>query len=108
VPPIFADTVFALTGLLVIVLAFVGNVLLRVAVWRSGTLPRSAGALWAAAHVLMYLSLVYGSTIGPESTPPTVPLGAVLVVIGGGWMAWSVLRRPSAQAVGVQAQPWVR
>ena len=107
-PPIFADTVFALSGLLVIVLGFVGNVLLGVAVWRSGTLPRWAGALWAAAHVLMYLSLVYGSTIGPASTPPTVPLGAVLVVIGGGWMAWSVLRGPSAQAVNVQAQPWVR
>jgi hypothetical protein len=108
-PPIFADTVFALTGLLVIVLAFVGNVLLGVAVWRSGTLPRWAGALWAAAHVLMYLSLVYGQTIGPASTPPTVPLGAVLVVISGAWMAWSVLRQPSsAEAVGVQAQPRVR
>ncbi|MBA2783181.1 MAG: hypothetical protein M3Q62_10080 [Actinomycetota bacterium] len=82
-------------GLLVIVLQFVGNILLGVAVWRSGTLPRWAGALWAAAHVLMYLSLVYAQTIGPASTPPTVPVGAVLVVISGGWMAWSVLRQPS-------------
>jgi hypothetical protein len=39
-PPIFADTAFAATSLLVIVLGFVGNVLLGVAVWRSGTLPR--------------------------------------------------------------------
>jgi hypothetical protein len=108
-PPIFANTVFALTGLLVIVLSFVGNILLGVAVWRSGTLPRWAGALWAAAHVLMYLSLVYGQTIGPASTPPTVPVGALLVVISGTWMAWSVLRRPSsAEAVGVQAQPRVK
>src|SRR5829696_1788330 len=44
-PPIFADTVFVATSLLVIVLLFVGNVLLGVAVWRSGTLPRWAGAL---------------------------------------------------------------
>ena len=44
-PPIFANTVFGLTGLLVIVLSFVGNILLGVAVWRSGTLPRWAGAL---------------------------------------------------------------
>jgi len=107
-PPIFANTVFALTGLLNIVLLLAGNVLLGVAVWRSGTLPRWAGALWAAAHVLMYLSLVYAATIGPASTPPTVLVGAVLVVISGTWMAWRVLRRPSAQAVGVGARPRVQ
>ena len=109
-PPIFANTVFALTGLVVIVLEFVGHVLLGVAVWRSGTLPRWAGALWAGANVLMYLSLVYGQTIGPASTPLTVPLGALVLVISGAWMAWSVLSRPfSAQAVGATAaQPGVR
>jgi hypothetical protein len=46
-PDMFADTVFALTSLVVIILLFVGNVLLGIAVWRSGTLPRWAGALWA-------------------------------------------------------------
>jgi hypothetical protein len=107
-PPIFANTVFALTGLLDIVLLLAGNVLLGVAVWRSGTLPRWAGALWAAAHVLMYLSLVYAATIGPASTPPTVLVGAVLVVISGTWIAWRVLRRPSVQAVGVGARPRVQ
>ena len=44
-PPIFANTMAALTGLVVIVLQFVGNILVGVAVWRSGTLPRWAGAL---------------------------------------------------------------
>jgi hypothetical protein len=108
-PTIFADTVFGVTFLLVIVLQFVGNILLGVAVWRSRTLPRWAGALWAAAPAIMYLSLVYAATIGPASTPPTVPAGAVLLVISGAWMAWSVLRRPSAaQAVGVQARPRVQ
>ena len=109
-PPIFANTVFALTGLVVILLGFVGHVLLGVAVRRSGTLPRWAGALWAGANVIMYLSLVYGSTIGPASTPFTVPLGAAVLVISGGWIAWSALSRPSgAQAVGAAAaQPRVR
>ncbi len=107
-PSIFADTMFGLTGLLFFLLAFVGSILLGVAVWRSGTLPRWAGALWAAGNVLMYLSLVYGSTIGPASTPVTVPLGAVMIVISGAWMAWTALRRPSAQAVGVGAQPRVQ
>jgi hypothetical protein len=109
-PPIFANTVAGLTGLVVILLSFVGNILLGVAVWRSGTLPRWAGALWAGANVLMYLSLLYGQTIGPASTPFTVPLGAVVLVISGGWIVLSVLSRPSgAHAVGAgAAQPRVR
>jgi hypothetical protein len=108
-PDIFADAVAALTSLLFIVLIFVGNVLLGVAVWRSGTLPRWAGALWASGAVFMYpLGLVYAATIGPQSTPPTVLVGAALLVIGGGWMAWSVLRGPSAETVSVQAQPRVQ
>jgi hypothetical protein len=109
-PDIFANTVFGLTGLVVILLGFVGHILLGVAVWRSGTLPKWAGALWAGANVLMYLSLMYGQTIGPGSTPFTVPLGAVVLVISGAWMALSVMSRPSgAQAVGAAAaQPRVR
>ena len=87
----------------------VGNVLLGIAVWRSGILPKWAGALWAAAAVTMLLlGMVYMMTIGAASTPPTVPVGAVLLVIGGAWMAWSVLRQPSAEAVGVGAQPRVQ
>jgi hypothetical protein len=107
-PDIFANTVMGLSGLLVIVLSFVGNILLGVAVWRSGVLPRWAGALWAGAHVLMYLSLMYGQTIGPASTPPTVPFGAAVVAVSGAWMAFGVLRRPSARTVGVGAQPSVQ
>jgi hypothetical protein len=92
-----------------VLLGFVGNVLLGLAVWRSGILPKWAGALWAAAPVLMYVfGLVYAMTIGANATPPTVPAGAVLLVISGVWMAWSVMRRPSAAAVGVQAQPGVQ
>ena len=107
-PDIFANTVMGLTGLAVIVLSFVGNILLGVAVWRSGVLPRWAGALWTAAHVLMYLSLVYAQMGGPASTPPTVPFGAAVVAVSGAWMAYSVLREPSARTVGVGAQPSVQ
>jgi hypothetical protein len=107
-PSSFADTVQALTGLGYILLGFVGNILLGVAIWRSGTLPRWAGALWAAAHVLLYVSQGYAATVGAKSTPPTVLVGAVLVAISGAWMAYSVLRGPSAQAVSVGAQPRVQ
>ncbi len=106
-PDIFADTMFALTSLLVILLGFVGNVLLGVAVWRSWTLPKWAGVLWAAAAVFMYpLGIVYAAVIlGVQSTPPTVLVGALLIVISGAWMALSVLRQPSSQP---GAQPRVR
>ena len=108
-PSIFADTMLVVTSLLFVLLLFVGNVLLGVAVWRSETLPKWTGALWAAGAVFMYpLGLVYAATIGAQSTPPTVLVGALLLVIGGGWMALSVLRRPSTRTVGVTAQPRVQ
>ncbi len=108
-PDIFADTLSGAISLLVIVLLFVGNVLLGVAVWRSGTLPRWAGALWAAAPVFMYpLGLVYVLTIGAKSTPPTVLVGTLLIVIGGAWVALSVLRRPSTETVGARVQQSIR
>jgi hypothetical protein len=108
-PPSFADAAFAATSLLVVLLLFVGNVLLGVAVWRSETLPRWAGALWAGAAVLMYpLGIVYAAMTGVQSTPRTVLVGALLIVVGGAWIAWSVLRRPTAETAGVAAQPRVR
>ena len=108
-PAIFANTMQIATMVASILLLFAGNVLLGVAVWRSGTLPKWAGALWAAAPVLMYVfGMVYAMTIGAQATPPTVPAGAVLLVISGAWIALSVLRGPSAQTVGVGAQPRVQ
>jgi hypothetical protein len=111
-PTIFADSVFMATALLVIVLLFVGNVLLGVAVWGSGMLPRLAGALWVAGAVFMYpLGIVYAVVIlGVQSTPPTVLVGAALLVLSGGWMVLSVFRRPASDVVvgGTRAQPSVQ
>jgi hypothetical protein len=109
-PSILANTLQSATVVVSILLGFVGNVLLGVAVWRSGILPKWAGALWAFAPVLMYIfGLVYALTIGANATPPTVPAGAVLLVISGAWIAWSALSRPSVEALGaVAAQLRVR
>jgi hypothetical protein len=108
-PAILADTALLPTMGVGVLLMLVGNVLLGVAVWRSGTLPRWAGALWVAGSALPLLGQIYIILpIGADSTPPTVPTGAVLLVLGGAWMAYSVLRRPSARTVGVQAQPRVQ
>jgi hypothetical protein len=93
---------------LAILLLFVGNVLLGVAVWRSGTLPKWAGAIWAASAFMFY---VLGAVLAMATTGSslvTQPLAAVLMVISGGWIAWSVLLQPSVEAVGVAAQPRVR
>ena len=100
-----AMTVVYLLGLF---LAFVGNVLLGVAVWRSGTLPKWSGAIWAASVPTFY---VLGALLGIITTGGsllTQPVGALLMAIGGGWMALSAMRGPSyAEAGNVRAQPSV-
>jgi hypothetical protein len=108
-PTILADTALLPTMGVGVLLMLVGNVLLGAAVWRSGTLPKWAGALWVAGSALPLLGQIYIILpVGADSTPPTVPMGAALLMIGGAWMAYSVLRRPSAESVGVRAQPRVQ
>ena len=59
--------------------------------------------------MLMYpLGIVYAATIGEQSTPRTVLVGALLIVVGGGWMALRALSRPSTGVVGAQAKPRVQ
>jgi hypothetical protein len=110
-PDIAADTALIAIYGLAFLLLFVGNVLFAVAIWRSGTLPKWAGAIWGASALFVYLlSAVWFLIAGAQVTPPTVLVGMVLLVIGGAWIAWSVLSRPSsAEAVGAPAaQPRVR
>jgi len=88
------DPLFSTIRLLVVALAFIGNVLLGIAVWRSRTLPKWAGAIWIASAVVFYvLGVVYGIAFTGNS-PPTQPIGAALISISGGWIAWRVFRQP--------------
>jgi hypothetical protein len=99
-PSSFADKLFSILFLLVIVLTFLGNVLMGLAVWRSGVLPKWSGGLWVAAQLFMYvLGLVYAILSGVQSTPPTVPIGALIAVAGGMWMALSVLLPSGGQPI---------
>jgi hypothetical protein len=108
-PTILAQTAMMATFGVSFLLMLVGNVLLGVAIWRSATLPRWAGALWAAGSALPMLGMLYALLpIGADATPATVPVGMVLLVISGAWMVYSVLRGPSAETVGVRAQPRVQ
>lgn len=82
--PATMDAAFLL-GLL---LAFVGNVLLGAALWRSRTLPRWVAALWIAGAVVFFiLGVVVGRAVTGSSLP-TQTAGAVLMAVGAGCMAW--------------------
>lgn len=85
------QTVVLLTGIL---LAFVGNVLLGIAMWRSQSLPKWAGALWVIAALLMYPFGIVLGAVATGATPVTVPIGAGLITVAGAWMVWTYGARP--------------
>ena len=62
-----------------LVLALLAAVASAVALWRAGLAPRWAGVLFALGFLLVI-----------PSTPIVTPLGALLVLLGGGGMAWSL------------------
>jgi hypothetical protein len=61
------------------VVGLIGGVANGVAIWRSGTLPKWAGVLYAAGFALMM-----------ASAPIVTQLGGVLLVIGGVWIARTI------------------
>jgi hypothetical protein len=79
--------------LLGLLLAFVGNVLLGVAVWGSHTLPRWAGAAWLAGVVLFYVLGVVLGQVTTGSSLPTQTVGALVMAAAAGWIAWSATRQ---------------
>ena len=82
---------------LIFLLYSAGFILFGVAIWRSGVLPRWAGVLVAAHAPLIS---------GPFSVVGSV-LGALLAVVGGGWIALGIFRSPPAR-MGAEAEPRVR
>jgi hypothetical protein len=102
----FASEMTATLGLAILLL-FVGNVLLGVAVWRSGTLPKWAGVIWVASALMFYALGAVAGMLTTGASLPTQPVGGLLIAISGGWIALSVMRRGSIRE-GVEAQPRVR
>src|SRR5215212_1011588 len=75
-----------------------GFILFGFAIWGSGTLPKWSGVLLAVHAPLLS---------GPLPELFSV-LGALLLLAGGGWVAFAVLRRPPVRAgarAGAEAEP---
>lgn len=93
-PITLAGQLMGITFLVVIILSLVGNVLMGIAIWRSNVLPKWSGVLWALAPILMYpMGIAYALLINVHSTPPTVPVGAVVILVAGSWMALSAVQK---------------
>ena len=95
------DDIFAGPLGTILTLAFLlysaGFILFGIAIWRSGTLPR-----WAGVLVAVHAPLISG----PFSVVGSV-VGSVLAVVGGGWIALSVLRGTPTR-MGAEAEPRLR
>lgn len=86
------------TFLLGLLLAFTGSVLLGVAIWRSHALPRGAAVVWLVATVIFYpLGVVLGMATVNASLP-TQSIGALLIAVSGGWIAWAAFGGRRAQS----------
>lgn len=100
--------VLVLVVVLALLLAVIGNGVLAVAAWRSGTLHKGAGALWGVATLVFY---VLGAALGMATTGaslPTQPIGAALLAISGAWMAWTVFRPRQADSFDARVSIDVR
>ena len=99
------SAILTVITLLALLLAVIGNGLLSVAIWRSGTLPRWAGVIWAAATLIFY---VLGFALGMATTGaslPTQPIGGALLAIGGAWIALAAIRQQATESIRLAAQP---
>ncbi|MFL6523021.1 MAG: hypothetical protein ACJ71B_06020 [Nitrososphaera sp.] len=91
-------------SVLAIVLGFVGNVLLGISIGRSRTLPKWAGAIWVAWAAMFYMAGVLYGFLLKGSSPPTQPLGSLLMSISGGWIAWSAFRQSPPPSPALKQQ----
>jgi hypothetical protein len=75
-----------------------GFILFGFGVWSSGALPKWAGALLALHAPLLTAPLPDLFSV----------LGALLLLIGGGWITFAVLRRPPTRGASAEPEPRAR
>jgi hypothetical protein len=92
----FSSLLTVITGV-ALLLAVAGNIILGLAIWRSGVFARWAGLLWIIGTLVFY---VLGAFLGMATTGaslPTQPVGALLIAISSGWIVWTVLSSRATQ-----------
>ena len=92
----FSPVLTLITGV-ALLLTVAGNIILGLAIWRSGVLAKWAGLLWIIGTLVFY---VLGAFLGMATTGaslPTQPVGAVLMAISSAWVAWTVLGARATQ-----------
>jgi hypothetical protein len=72
-----------------------GDILFAIAIWRSGTLPRWAGVIYALGSVIL-------------SFQPVLPqigliIGGLVALIGGAWLAWAIWQQASGSGARISA-----
>ena len=100
----FSPVLTLITGV-ALLLTVAGNIVLGVAIWRSGVLSKWAGLLWITGTLAFY---VFGAFLGMATTNaslPTQPVGAGLLAISGAWITWTVLRSRTAQGSTAAHRP---
>jgi hypothetical protein len=75
-----------------------GFILFGFGVWSSGALPKWAGVLLALHAPLFTAPLPDLFSV----------LGALLLLVGGGWITFAVLRRPPTRGAGAEPEPRAR
>ena len=78
---------FGLFGVLLLVL---GSIVLALAIWRSGSLPKWAGVMYALGFLLFIVAVSSPSSVQKVFRIVDGLLGG----IGGIWLAWSIWRKP--------------
>ena len=86
----------ALTGGL---LYTTSTILFGIAIWRSETLPRWAGVLYAPTG---FLISILGLMIGQSQT-----VGTVLLIAATAWISWSVLHKTASASTVTEPRPRV-
>jgi hypothetical protein len=81
----FSNRIIAYFGVFLLI-SLIGAIAYAMAVWKSGSLPKWAGVLVAAGFVL---SMTF--------SPGVAWVGALCLVIGGGWLAGSVSQAEGGQ-----------
>jgi hypothetical protein len=84
---------FIVIFMISIALGFISNVLLGITILRSRTLPKWAGVIWLAWAAMFYVAGILYGFLFAGSSPPTQPIGSLLMAINGWGIVWTTFRQ---------------